>query len=137
MPSPNDHNTKVIEEFRANAGVVQGWGDAKLLLLTTTGAKSGKHHTTPVAYSSDGDRLVVIASYAGRENNPAWYHNLVAHPNATVEVGAETFEAVAEVAEGAERDRIYAAQAAAIPAFAEYERKTTRRIPVILLNRVG
>jgi deazaflavin-dependent oxidoreductase (nitroreductase family) len=137
MASANDHNTKVIEEFRANAGVVQGWGDAKLLLLTTTGAKSGNRHTTPVAYSTDGDRLVVIASYAGRPNNPAWYHNLVANPRATVEVGDEKFDVVAVVAEGDERDRLYGEQAAKIPAFAEYEQKTTRRIPVIVLDRVG
>jgi deazaflavin-dependent oxidoreductase (nitroreductase family) len=137
MASANDHNTKVIEEFRANSGVVQGWGDANLLLLTTTGAKSGNRHTTPVAYSTDGDRLVVIASFAGRPNNPAWYHNLVANPRATVEMGDEKFDVVAAVAEGDERDRLYGEQAAKIPAFAEYEQKTTRRIPVIVLDRAG
>jgi deazaflavin-dependent oxidoreductase (nitroreductase family) len=131
----NDFNATLIEKYRANAGVVEGWEQAPLLLLTTTGAKSGVRHITPLAYMKDGERLVVFASYAGAPNNPAWFHNLLAHPDATVELGTETFDVRAEVTEGDERERLYRAQAAVIPTFAEYEQKTTRQIPVIALTR--
>jgi deazaflavin-dependent oxidoreductase (nitroreductase family) len=136
MADPNDYNAKVIEQFRANAGVVEGWGDAPLLLLTTTGAKSGARRTNPLAFSRDGDRLVVIASYAGAPRHPAWYHNLVANPRATVEVGNETFDVQAEITTGEERERLYRAQAERFPTFTEYEQKTTRQIPVIALSRI-
>jgi deazaflavin-dependent oxidoreductase (nitroreductase family) len=126
-------NHQVIEEFRANKGKVNGGNS--LLLLTTAGARSGKQRMNPVAYTTDGERLVIIASKAGMPTNPDWYHNIVAHPDVTVEVGTETFEARATIAEGAERDELYAKQAAIMPNFAEYQAKTTRKIPVIVLTR--
>jgi deazaflavin-dependent oxidoreductase (nitroreductase family) len=130
----NDYNRQLIEEFRANDGKVSGWGDAPLLLLTTTGAKSGREHTTPVAYTRDGDRIIVIASYAGAPKHPAWYHNLVANPEATVELGTEALKVRAAPTEGDERDRLYRAQAELLPSFNEYEQKTTRKIPVLALT---
>ena len=126
-------NHQVIEEFRANKGKVNGVNS--LLLLTTTGARSGKQRMNPLAYTTDGERLVIIASKAGMPTNPDWYHNIVAHPDVTVEVGSETFEARATIAEGTERDELYAKQAAIMPNFAEYQAKTTRTIPVIVLTR--
>jgi deazaflavin-dependent oxidoreductase (nitroreductase family) len=133
----NDFNRNVIEEFRNNGGKVTGMFEhAPLLLLTTTGAKSGREHTTPVVYTRDGDNVVVIASKGGAPTNPAWYHNLVAHPEVTVELPGETFTAKARVAEGEERDRLYRAQADVMPGFDEYQAKTTRRIPVVVLERV-
>lgn len=137
MANANDFNAKVIEEYRANAGVVSGWDNVPLLLLTTTGAKSGVRRTTPLAYTRDGDRLVIIASYAGAPKHPAWYHNLVANPEVTVELGADRFDARADVADDDERDRLYRAQAEAMPNFAEYQEKTTRQIPVVTLSRTG
>lgn len=138
-PAPsgvNDFNQSVIAEFRANGGKVGGpFAGASLLLLTTTGAKTGRTHTTPVVYASDGDRLVVFASKAGAPTNPAWYHNLVAHPTATVEVGADSFEVEAKVAEGEERARIWERQKQLMPGFADYEKKTSRVIPVVALQR--
>jgi len=133
----NDFNRNVIEEFRNNGGKVTGmFENAPLVLLTTTGAKSGREHTTPVVYTRDGDNVVVIASKGGAPTNPAWYHNLVAHPEVTVELPGETFTAKARVAEGEERDRLYRAQADVMPGFDEYQAKTTRRIPVVVLERV-
>ena len=133
----NDFNRKVIDEFRANGGKVGGaFEGAPMLLLTTTGAKSGVQRTTPVVYTTDGDRYVIIASYAGGPHNPAWFHNLVANPEVTVEVGTEQFPARAIVAAGADRDRLYDAQAAHMPAFKEYQDKTDRTIPVVLLERI-
>ncbi|HEY7123789.1 MAG TPA: nitroreductase family deazaflavin-dependent oxidoreductase [Ktedonobacterales bacterium] len=125
----------VIERFRANGGKVDS--HERLLLLTTTGAKSGKHYTSPIAYSTDGERLVILASKGGAPTNPDWYHNLVAHPVVTVELGAERFQARASVAEGQERERLFAQHAALMPGFAEYQQKTTRQIPVIVLTRIG
>ncbi len=136
MPDRSDWNRQIIEEFRANEGKVGGvWEGRRLLLLTTTGAKSGQRRTNPLAYLPDGDRLLIFASKAGMPTNPDWYHNLVAHPDVTVEVGAETYEATATVLMGEERDRLYAKQAQASPAFAEYQANTTRVIPVIALTR--
>jgi deazaflavin-dependent oxidoreductase (nitroreductase family) len=126
-------NRQVIEEFHANKGKVNG--SNSLLLLRTTGARSGKQRVNPLAYTTDGERLVIIASKGGTPTNPDWYHNIVAHPNVTVEVGTETFEARATVVEGSERDELYAKQAAIMPNFAEYQEKTTRKIPVIVLTR--
>src|SRR5215469_6893394 len=126
-------NRQVIEEFRANKGKVNG--NNSLLLLTTTGARSGQQRINPLAYTTDGERLIIIASKGGSPSNPDWYHNIVAHPDVTVEVGSETFEARATVVEGAERDELYAKQAAVMPNFAEYQAKTTRKIPVIVLTR--
>jgi len=134
----NTRNLKVIEEFRANAGkVAGGYVRMPVLLLTTRGAKSGRRHTTPLAYSREGERFFVIASKGGAATNPDWYHNLVANPGVTVEVGAETFEAKASVLIGEERDRAYGRQATEMPFFAEYEKRTPRKIPVIALERTG
>jgi deazaflavin-dependent oxidoreductase (nitroreductase family) len=131
-----EFNEELIAEYRANGGKVGGqFAKSPLLLLTTTGAKSGRAHTTPVVYTTDGDRLVIIASKAGAPTNPAWYHNLVAHPTATVELGTEKFDVDAEVTKGDERDRLYSHQAEQMPGFAEYQAKTTRVIPVIALKR--
>lgn len=135
MTNANDFNRQVIEEFRASGGVVGGpFAGAPMLLLTTTGAKSGRRQTTPLMYLADGERLLVFASKAGAPTNPAWYHNLVAHPQATIEVGMETRDVTASVVTGAERDALYAKQAALRPVFAEYEAKTTRKIPVVALT---
>ncbi len=137
MAEVNDFNTQIIEEFRANDGVVGGpFEGAPLLLLTTTGAKSGKPRVSPMMYRSEGERMFVFASKAGAPTNPDWYHNLVANSEVTVEVGAERFGARAKVVTGAERDRIYADHAAAYPGFAEYEEKTDRIIPVVELHRL-
>ena len=132
----SDWNRQIIEEFRSNGGKVGGsFEGAPLLLLTTTGARSGIARTTPVMYLPDGERLVIFASKAGASTNPDWYHNLMAHPKATVEVGNETFEVTAIEVMGEERDQLYARQATLFPGFANYEVKTTRRIPVIALRR--
>ena len=108
-----------------------------LLLLTTTGAKSGQQRVSPLVYTTDGDHIVIIASKGGAPTNPDWYHNVVANPVVTVELPGDTFQARATVAEGAERERLYNAQAALMPGFAEYQEKTTRQIPVVVLERIG
>ena len=132
----SDFNTQIIEEFRANDGRVGGmFKGVSLLLLHTIGVKSGKERINPLAYQSDGDRYVIFASFAGSPANPAWYHNLVAHPDVTVEVGTDRFPVHARVAEGDERDRLWARQKELVPTFADYQRKTTRPIPVIVLER--
>lgn len=133
-----NHNQNIIEEFRTNGGKVGGYfANATLLLLTTTGAKSGKLFVTPVAYVTDGDRLVIIASKAGAPTNPDWYHNLLAHPIATVEVGQDRFQVRAQpVTEEPERSRLYAKMVERLPGFAEYERHTTRSIPAVVLERI-
>jgi deazaflavin-dependent oxidoreductase (nitroreductase family) len=132
----NDFNRNLIAEFRAHDGKVGGmFANAPLMLLTTTGAKTGKERTAPVVYTTDADRLVVIASKGGAPTHPDWYHNLVANPTATVELPGERFEVRARVAEGEEHDRLYAAQAALMPNFAEYQQNTTRKIPVVILER--
>ena len=137
MSDTNDFNRQVIEEFRANGGKVGGMFEGQpMLLLTTTGAKSGLSRTTPLVYTTDGDQIVVIASKAGAPTNPDWYHNLVANPEVTVERDAETVQMQAEIPEGTERDRLFDQQAAQMPGFADYQRNTTRRIPVVVLKRV-
>ncbi|WNV89585.1 nitroreductase family deazaflavin-dependent oxidoreductase [Umezawaea sp. Da 62-37] len=130
-------NEKVIDEFHANAGKVGGPFEGKeLVLLTMTGAKSGEPRTTPLATSHDGDDLVVVASYGGADRHPDWYYNVVANPRVTVEFGTEKFEATArEVTDRAERDRLYANMVSVMPGFADYEKKTDRLIPVIVLER--
>lgn len=131
-------NRDLVNEYRANGGTVTGpFAGRPLLLLTTTGARSGEQRTTPLVYSTDGDLLVVIASKGGAPTHPAWYHNLTANPEATVELGTERFQVRAEVAQGEERDRLFEAQATQMPNFAEYQRKTSRRIPVFKLRRLG
>ena len=133
----NDFNRGIIEEFRANEGETSGMFKGRpLLLLTTKGAKSGAERTTPLVYTRDGDHVVVIASMGGAPKHPAWFLNLRANPEVTVELGKEKFKATASVPEGAERDRLYEQQAAMMPAFTEYQQKTTRRIPVVALERV-
>ena len=136
MREMNDYNHRLIEEFRTHEGKVGGmWEGTPLLLLTTTGAKSGERRTTPMAYLPDGDRLFVWAANGGSPTNPDWYHNLLAHPHVTVEVGTETFDAIAVVTAGAERDRLWARGVAVYPILAEHQAKTTRQIPVIALSR--
>ncbi len=138
MDALNDFNRQLIEEYRTNGGKVTGqFAGAPLLLLTTTGARSGQSRTNPLAYSRDGDRLVVIASKGGAPTSPDWYHNLMAHPEATVEMGGERFPVRASFPQGEERTRLYDQQAAQMPNFAEYQRNTARQIPVIVLERVS
>jgi deazaflavin-dependent oxidoreductase (nitroreductase family) len=137
MSTPMDWNKHVIEEFRANGGKVGGGFEGRpLLLLHTTGAKSGQPRVNPVAYVTDDDRLVVIASKGGAPSNPDWYHNLVANPLVTVEVGTEKFQVRASVATEPDRTRLYQKMVSVMPGFAEYERKTKRVIPVIILTPV-
>lgn len=136
MTTGNDYNESIIAEFHANGGVVGGrFAGAPMLLLTTTGAKSGARRTTPLVYLPDGDRFIIFASKGGAPTHPAWYHNLVTHPDTTVEVGTEIIPVTATVVTGDERDRLYAEQANLRPAFGEYETRTTRRIPVVALQR--
>ena len=130
----NERNRRVIEDFRTAGGRIDG---RELVLLTTTGAKSGKPHTTPLIYLAEGDHVYVIASKGGAPANPDWYYNLVVHPTVTVELGAETYEATASVLAGEERDRVYGEQARRFPFFAEYQKTTPRQIPVVLLERLG
>lgn len=134
----NDFNQQVIDEFRANGGQVGGpFEGARLILLTTTGARSGAPHTTPVGYLPDGDdRILVIASAGGAARHPDWYQNLRAHPRATVDDGAFTYDAHAVVLHGAERDHAFARAVEADPAWADYQARTTRAIPVVALHAV-
>ena len=133
----SEFNQNVIEEFRANNGKVSGYfANASLLLLTTTGAKSGQPRVAPLVYITDGDRIVIIASKGGAPTNPDWYHNLLAHPVATVELGGERFEVRASVVEEPDRSRLYAKMVEKMPGFGEYQRKTSRQIPVVALDRV-
>ena len=137
-PAWRETNEPVIAEYRATGGRVTGrFAGRPLLLLTTTGARSGRPFTTPLNYSIDGDRLVVIASKGGSPTHPDWYHNLVAHPEVTVELGTEEFRARASTAEEPERTRLFEQQAAQMPFFAEYQRQVARQIPVVVLERLG
>ena len=137
MTNVNDFNKKIIAEFRANGGKVGGqFANRSLLLLTTIGAKSGQTRTNPVAYTTDGDHLIIMASKGGAPTNPDWYYNLRAIPTVTVELGREQFQAHAVVAEGEERDRLFTQMAEAMPGFADYQRNTERQIPVIILERM-
>src|SRR5437763_7466827 len=130
MPEVNDFNQKIIDEFRINGGKVGGpFKGATVLLLHHTGAKSGKERVNPLAYLADGDRLAVFGSKGGAPTNPDWYHNLRANPRARVEVGTDTFDVDARVAEGEERERIFSEQKRRMPPFAEYEKNTPRQIP--------
>jgi len=135
MSGRNDWNKNLIEQYRANGGKVNGWNEGKnLLLLTTKGAKTGKERINPVAFTRDGDRYLVIASKSGGPTNPDWYYNLVANPTVTIEVGNEKFQAHATVPAEPERTRLYNQMAAILPGFAEYQRNTTRKIPLIILE---
>jgi len=129
-------NQGVIREFRANQGKVGGpMEEMPILLLTMTGAKTGRSLTRPLCYSRDEDRLVIIASYGGAPRNPPWYHNLTANPEVTVEVGAEKFKARATETSGSERQRLFDAQARLMPFFNDYQKKTKRQLPVLILTR--
>ena len=135
MSDVNDWNKGIIEEFRANGGKVGGqFEGAPLLLLHSTGAKSGQARVNPIMYLADGDNYVVFASKAGAPTSPDWYHNLIANPRASVEVGDATVNVVAKVAEGDTRERLWSTQKELYPGFAEYEAKTTRLIPVVVLE---
>ena len=136
MTDQNTYNRQLIEEFRAERGKSDGpMAGRPLLLLTTTGAKSGQPRTTPMMYIRDGDHLLVIASNAGAPTHPDWYRNLVAHPEVTVEIGNETFKATAIVMEGSERQRLWTRVVEQYPFFADHQAKVTRQIPVIVLTR--
>lgn len=131
----SDYDASIIEEYRANAGRLGGsWEGRDLLLLTTTGRRSGRPHTKPMVYTRDGDRLLVYASKGGAPEHPDWYLNLAADPRVVVEIGPDRYEAIATPLQGAERDREFAAQAARNPVFADYERNTSRIIPVVALT---
>ena len=135
MSDVNDWNKGIIEEFRANGGKVGGqFEGAPLLLLHTTGAKSGQARVNPVMYQADGDNYVVFASKAGAPTSPDWYHNLVANPRASVEVGDRTVNVAAQIVDGDTRDRLWSKQKELYPGFADYESKTTRQIPVVVLQ---
>ena len=137
MSEFNDWNKQVIDEFRANSGKMSGqFEGTSMLLLHTTGAKSGQTRVNPLVYQAlDDGRYVIFASKAGAPTNPDWYHNLKANPKVRVELGSETVDATASVAESDERDRIWNLQKERAPGFAEYEAKTTRKIPVVILDR--
>jgi deazaflavin-dependent oxidoreductase (nitroreductase family) len=138
-PGVNDFNGKIIAEFRANDGKVGGpFQGADILLLHHTGAQSGKERVSPLAFQWVGESFAVFASKAGAPANPAWYHNLLAHPDAQVEVGAKTIKVKARVAQPAERDVIYSRQKQRNPAFANYEvQAAPRKIPVVVLDPVS
>jgi len=134
----SDWNTPIIEEFRANGGRVGGqFEGAPLLLLHTVGARTGQERVNPMMYRRVGDNYAVFASKAGAPTNPDWYHNLVANPAVTAEIGPETILLHARVADPDEREAIWTAQKADYPGFADYERKTPRQIPVVILEPVG
>ena len=131
-------NEKIIDEFRANEGRVgPPFEGTPMVLLTTVGAKSGKERVSPLVYTRDGDHLVIIASAAGADTHPAWFHNLVANPEVTLEVGTEKYQARASVPGEPERTRLYDQQAALMPGFKAYQEKTSRIIPVVVLERLG
>ena len=136
MTTLNNRNAGVIQEFRDNEGRVGGrFEGAPVLLLTTKGARTGMTRVHPMMYLPDGDRLLVFASKGGSPTHPDWYHNLVANPDVSVEVGTDTYSARATVLTGDERNEKYAQQAALYPGFADYEKRTTRTIPVVALAR--
>ena len=135
MSGPGNYNQAIIEQYRANGGKTNH--PLPLLLLITKGAKSGETRTNPLAYSRDGDHYIVLASKGGAPTNPSWYYNVRANPIVTVEVDGESFQARATFAEGDEYERLYSQHATQMPGFAEYRTKTTRQIPVIILERIG
>jgi deazaflavin-dependent oxidoreductase (nitroreductase family) len=135
MSSIGDYNQKIIDEFRANAGKPPSWsGSSPLLLVHHRGARSGAERVNPVAYLEDDGRYAIFASKAGAPTSPAWYHNLKAHPETTIEVGGATVAVTAHEVAGEERDRLFAAQAERSPQFAEYQHKTDRIIPILVLT---
>lgn len=134
----DEMNRTVIDEFRANGGKAGGIFEGKpLVLLHHIGAKSGTERIAPLVYLPDNGRVYIFASKGGADTNPDWYHNLVANPEVTVEIGTETYPATARVLDGAERDEVYARQVEAEPQFGEYQAKTERVIPVVELVRAS
>jgi deazaflavin-dependent oxidoreductase (nitroreductase family) len=133
-----DFNRALIKDLRTNGGKAPAgpFAGRELLILTTKGAKSGEVRDSPVVYSRDGDRYVIVASKGGAPTNPNWYHNLVAHPEVTVEAHGERFKARARVADDGDYERLYQNHAKHMPAFNEYRQKTTRKIPVVILERL-
>ncbi|HJP76728.1 MAG TPA: nitroreductase family deazaflavin-dependent oxidoreductase [Pseudonocardiaceae bacterium] len=129
-----DINRRVIEQFRAG-GPIDGMHRDRLVLLTTTGARSGEPRTTPMMFHRDGDRVLVIASNVGAPKHPDWYRNLVANPRVSVEIGDEKYQASASTATGAERERLWRVLTENYPFFAEHQTKTSREIPVVVLTR--
>ncbi|MBV8084266.1 MAG: nitroreductase family deazaflavin-dependent oxidoreductase [Chloroflexi bacterium] len=135
-PVQQARDEQLIADYRASGGTVPGPGGAPLLLLTTTGAKSGRKRATPLVYLPDGDRQIIFASHQGAERHPDWYHNLMANPVVTLELGGETFQARAVTLDGAERDEKWRRQVELHPRFGEYQTRTSRRIPVVALERL-
>ena len=137
MSGERERNAQIIDEFRANEGRVGGHFEGRtLLLLTTTGAKTGRTHTTPAIYLEDGGRYIVFASNGGAPNNPGWYHNVRTNPDVLVEVGTESFPATATVLEGPERDELFRRQADRDPSFDGYQAGMARVMPVVALTRI-
>ena len=134
MTQPNDWNTRVIEEFRANGGKVEAFPDNNLILLHHTGAKSGQDRVTPLAYQSVDGGYAIFASKAGAPDNPAWFYNLKSNPQATIEIGTDSVPVTARVTAPEEREPIWTRQKQDQPGFAEYEQKTSRQIPVVILE---
>jgi deazaflavin-dependent oxidoreductase (nitroreductase family) len=134
VTQPNDWNTRVIDEFRANGGKVSAFPNGNLLLLHHTGAKSGQERVSPLAYLPVDGGYAIFASKAGAPENPAWYHNLRTHPQATIEIGTDTVPVTARVTGPGEREPIWTRQKELNPGFAEYEQKTSRQIPVVILE---
>lgn len=142
MSEMDEVNRQVIDEFRANDGAVEAaaggfFADKPLLLLHTTGARTGAEYVKPLMYRDEGAVRFIFASNNAGARNPGWYHNIKANPDVTVEMATETYAARASEVSGADRDRIYAGMAEALPQFAEYEKKTSRTIPVVALERTG
>jgi deazaflavin-dependent oxidoreductase (nitroreductase family) len=136
MADIHDWNAQIIAEFRANDGKVGGrFEGASLLLLHSTGAKSGAERINPLVYQAVGASFAVFASKAGADTNPDWYHNVVTNTDCSVEVGADAVDVRARVLEGDEREQVWSTQKVRAPGFAEYEQKTSRVIPVVLLER--
>jgi deazaflavin-dependent oxidoreductase (nitroreductase family) len=134
-----DFNQNLINDLRAHGGKATSgpFQGRDVLILTTKGAKSGKARENPLAYTRDGENLVVVASKGGAPTHPSWYHNLVTHPEVTVEAQGEQFTARAHVPEGEEYERLYNQHADILPTFHQYRQKTSRQIPVIVLERVN
>lgn len=132
-----EFNKSIIDEFRANEGVLGGMFEgAPVLLLSSVGAKSGESRLNPLVYLSDGDRVIIFASYEGQPKNPPWYYNLLANPEVGVEIGTEQYRASATVLDEPERSELYAKMEEAMPMFTDYKNKTSRVIPVIALTRL-
>jgi deazaflavin-dependent oxidoreductase (nitroreductase family) len=133
MNSWDERNKAVIEEFRTHGGQVKGW--APLILLTTTGAKTGRPRIAPLMLVTDGDRILAVASKGGYPKHPEWYLNLLAHPKVTVEVGSEKFDTTARILTGSEREQAFTRAVEVFPPYAAYQKRTAREIPVIALER--